>query len=103
MFATAMCLVFPICILISCTSVMCVLMALGMFMFVKVMSPLISVMSPSLFVLSVCAYGGVLGHFFCVLAFCVSFVSSIVMMSGWMLCTSFFSSSMLFLMPFMLI
>ena len=33
------------------------------------------------FVLSVCAYGGVVG-FFCVLAFCVSFVSCIVMMSG---------------------
>ena len=33
--------------------------------------------------LSVCAYGGVL-------AFCVSFVSCIAMMSGWVLCTSFF-------------
>ena len=39
-------------------------MALGMFMFVKVMSSLISVMSlSSLFVLSVCAYGGVVGYF----------------------------------------
>ena len=46
MFATVMCLVLPICILISCSSVVCVLMALGMFMFVKVMSSLISVMSP---------------------------------------------------------
>ena len=45
-FATVMCLVFPMCILISCNSVLCVLMALGMFMFVKVMSSLISVMSP---------------------------------------------------------
>ena len=38
-------------ILISCSSVLCVLMALGMFMFVKVMSSLISVMStpPCLF------------------------------------------------------
>ena len=54
----------------------CVLMALGMFMFVKVMWSLISVMSPppSLFVLSVCAYSGVVGYFWC-LAFCVSFVS----------------------------
>ena len=49
------------CILISCSFILCVLMALGMFMFVKVMSFLISVMSPSWFVLSVCAYGGVVG------------------------------------------
>ena len=55
-FATVMSLVLPMCILISCSSVLWVLMALGMFMFVKVMSPLISMMSPPpfLFVLSVC-------------------------------------------------
>ena len=47
-FATVMCLVLPMCILISCSSVLCVLMALGMFMFMKVMSSLISVMSPLL-------------------------------------------------------
>ena len=89
MFATVMCLVLPMCILINCSSVLCVLMALGMFMFVEVMSSLISVMSPhSLFVLSVCAYGGVVGYFWC-LAFCVSFVSCIVMMSGLVLCTRF--------------
>ena len=52
--------------------------------------------------LSVCAYGGVVGSFG-VLAFYVSFVSCIVMMSGWVLCTRFLSSSILFLMPFMLI
>ena len=46
MFATVVCLVLPMCILISCIYVLCVLMALGMFMFVKVMSSLISVMSP---------------------------------------------------------
>ena len=40
-------------------------MALGIFMFVKVMSSLISVMGPSLFVLSVCAYGSVVGYFWC--------------------------------------
>ena len=57
--------------------------------------------SPSLFVLSVCAYGGVV--FFCVSAFGVSFVSCIVMMSGWVLCTKCFSSSILFLIPFILI
>ena len=45
-FSTVMCLVLTMCILISCSSVLCVLMALGMFMFVKVMSSLISVMSP---------------------------------------------------------
>ena len=101
-FATVMSFVFPMCILISCRPVLCVLMALGMFMFMKVMSSLISVMSPSLFVLSVCAYGGVVGYF-CCLALCVSLVSCIVMMSGWVLCTMFFSSLILFLMPFMLI
>ena len=84
-------------------SVVCVDGLGGMFMFVKVMSSLISVMSPLLVrVLSVCAYGGVVGYFWC-LAFCVSFVSCIVMMSSWVLCTRFFSSSILFLMPFMLI
>ena len=57
---TVMSLVLPMCILISCSSVLCVLMALGMFMFLKSMSSLIGVMRPpSLFVLSVCAYGGV--------------------------------------------
>ena len=45
-FTTVMCLVLPMCILISCSSVLCVLMALGMF--VNVMSSLISVMSPLL-------------------------------------------------------
>ena len=41
-FATVISLVLPMCILISCSYVLCVLMALGMF--VKVMSSLISVM-----------------------------------------------------------
>ena len=45
-FATVMSLVLPMCILISCSSVLSVLMALDMFMFVKVMSSLISVMNP---------------------------------------------------------
>ena len=45
MFATVISLVLPMCILSSCNSV---LMALGMFMFVMVMSSLISVMSPLL-------------------------------------------------------
>ena len=42
-FATVMSLVLPMCILISCSYVLCVSMALGMFMFVKGMSSLISV------------------------------------------------------------
>ena len=46
MFPTVMCLVLPMCILISCRSVWCVLIALSMFMLVKVMSSLINVMSP---------------------------------------------------------
>ena len=45
-FATVMSLILPMCILISCSSVLCVLMVLDMFMFGKVMSSLISVMSP---------------------------------------------------------
>ena len=43
---TVMSLVLPMCILISCSSGLYVLMTLGMFMYVKVMSSLISVMSP---------------------------------------------------------
>ena len=62
-FATVMSLVLPMCILISCSSVLCVLMGLGMFMFVKVMSSLISV-------LSVCAYRGVVGYFRCFSCLC---------------------------------
>ena len=61
-FATVMSLVLPMCILISCSSVLCVLMVLGMFMFVKVMSSLISVMSPPLCLCSVCEYVGVVGY-----------------------------------------
>ena len=101
MFATVMSLVLSMCILISCSSVLCVLMALGMFMFVKVMSSLISVMSPLLVLLSVCAYGGVVGVL--CFSFLCGFVSCIVLMSGWVLCTRLFSSSILFLMSFMLI
>ena len=101
MFATVMCLVLHMCILISCSSVLCVLMALGMFVFVKVMSSLISVMSSApCLCCSVCAYGGV---FLVFLDLCVSFVSCIMMMAGCVLCTRFFSSSILFLMSFMLI
>ena len=48
-----MCLVLPMCILTSCSSVLCVLVALGMF--VNVMS--------FLFVFPVCAYCGVVGVF----------------------------------------
>ena len=54
-FATVISLILPTCILISSSSVLCVLMALGMFMFVKVMSSLISVMSP-LLVCALCLY-----------------------------------------------
>ena len=78
-FSTVMSLLLHMCILIRCCSGLCVLMALGMFMFVKVMSSLINEVSPSLF------------------------VSCIVMMSGWVLCTRLLSSSILYLMPFMLI
>ena len=43
-FATVMGLVLPMCILTSCSSVLCVLMALGKF--VNVISSLMSVMIP---------------------------------------------------------
>ena len=63
-FATVMSLVLPMYILISCSSVLCVLMAFGMFMFVKVMSSVISVISLLLdCALSVCPYGGIVGYF----------------------------------------
>ena len=42
--ASVMSLVLPMCIFISCSSVLCVMMALGTF--VNVMSSLISVISP---------------------------------------------------------
>ena len=53
----------------------------------------------------VCLCGGRMyfSVFLCVLAFCVSFVSRSVMMSGWVLCTRCFNPSILFLKPFMLI
>ena len=63
MFATVMCLVLPMCILTSCSSVLCMLLALGMFKFVNVMSSWMNVMSPSLFMFPVCAHGGVVGIF----------------------------------------
>ena len=53
--------------------------------------------------LSVCAYGGGVVRYFWCFSFLCDFVSCIVMMSGLVLCTRFFSSSILFLMPFMLI
>ena len=64
-FATVMSLVLPMCILISCSSMLCVLVALCMFIFVKSYVVLDQCDEPplSLFVLSVCAYGGVVGVF----------------------------------------
>ena len=58
------------CILMSCSSLVRVLMVLGMFIIMNVRSSLISVMSPLLFVLSVCAYGGVMGYFWCFCFLC---------------------------------
>ena len=98
-FATVICLVLPMCILTSCSSVLFVLMAMGMFVcesYVVLDEP------SSLFVFPVYEYGGIVGYFWC-LAFCVIFVCCIVMMFGWVFCTRFFSSSILFLIPFMLI
>ena len=53
-FETVMCLVLPMCILTSCSSMLCVLLVLCMFMFVKVVLDECDEI-PSLFVyLSVC-------------------------------------------------
>ena len=97
MFATVMCLVLSMCILISCRSV---LMSLGMFMFVKVLDQCDE--SPSLFVPSVCAYGGVVGYFWCfsvLCEFCFLYCDDVRLGVVY----EVFSSSILFLMPFMLI
>ena len=64
-FATVMSLVLPMCILIICSSVMCVLMVLGMFMCVSYVVLDQCDEPPSLCVLSVCAYGGVVGYLRC--------------------------------------
>ena len=82
MFATVICLVLPMC------------KSSLVFHF--------AVHMKYLCVYSVCAYSGVVGYLWC-LTFCVNFVSCIVMMSGWVLCTRFFSFSILFLMAYMLI
>ena len=89
-FATVMSLVLLICNLIRCSYVLCVLMALGMFIFVKVMSSLISVMSPPPCLCSLCLCVWWCSGVFLVFSFLCEFFSCIVMMSGWVLCTSFF-------------
>ena len=89
------------CIFISCSYVLCVLMTFGMFMFVKVMSSLISVMSP-LSVLSVCTYGGVVGYFWCfsfLYELCFLYYDDVWLGAVY----EVFSALILFLMPFMLI
>ena len=55
-FSTVMCLVLPMCILNSCSSVLCVMMVLGMFMFVKVISSLISVILLLVCALCLCVW-----------------------------------------------
>ena len=97
--STVMCLSLHMCILISC-SVVCV-DGLG-YVYVYEIYVVLDQCDkpPSLFVLSVCAYGGVVGYFWC-FGFLCEFVSCIVIMSCWVLCTRSFSIS--FLMPFILI
>ena len=64
-FAIMVCLVLHMCILISCSSVLCV-EGLG---YVYVCESYVVLDQcdehPSLFVLFVCAYGGVVGYFMC--------------------------------------
>ena len=64
-FATLMCFVLPMCIFTSCSSVVCVLISLGIFMFMNVMSSLMSV------VFTVCAYDSVVRYFLCVFYLCM--------------------------------
>ena len=65
-FATVMSLVLPMCILISCRSVLCVLMVLGIVYVCEGYVVLHQCDEPlSLFVLSVCACGGVVGYLWC--------------------------------------
>ena len=77
---------------------------LGYVLFVKCMSSLMSVMTPppSLLVFPVCAYGGAVRYFWC-----FSFLSEVCFLycDGVLLRAvyEFFSSSILVLMPFMLI
>ena len=72
MFATVMSLVLPMCILISCK--FCVVCVDGLGYVCEIYVVLDQCDEPSsLFVLSVCAYGGVVG-ILGVSAFCVSFV-----------------------------
>ena len=65
MFATVMSLVLPMCILISYSSVVCVdgigyvYVCAGYVVLDQCDEP------PSLFVLSVCVYGGIVGYFWC--------------------------------------
>ena len=94
------------CIFIRCSSVLCVCwMALDKFMFVKVMSSLISVMSPLLVcALCLCVWwiGGIVGYFWCfsfLYEFCFLHCDDIRLGAV----HEFFSSSILLLMPFMLI
>ena len=69
-FTTVMSLVLPMCILISCSFVLRVLMTLGMFMFVKVMSSLISVMRPPPRLCSLSVRMVVRGYFRCASFLC---------------------------------
>ena len=98
MFATVMCLVLPMCSLISCSSVLCVLIALGMFMFVKVMSSLISVMTPAFPCL--CSLSVRMVVYFSILCeFCFLYCDDVRLSAVY----EVFSSSILFMMSFMLI
>ena len=63
MIATVMSLVLPMCILISCSSVLCVLIALGVYVCESYVVLDQCDEPSSLFVLSFCAYGGVVGYF----------------------------------------
>ena len=66
MFATVICLILPMCILISCSSVLCVCVNGIAYVYVCESYVVLDQCEepPSLFVLSVCAYGGVVMHFF---------------------------------------
>ena len=97
-FATVMSLVLPMCILISCSSVLCV----DGLEYVCEGYVVLDQCDEPLFVLSVCAYGGVVGYFWCFSFLCeFCFLYCIDVRLGAVY--EVFSSSILFLIPFMLI
>ena len=76
---------------------LCVLIVVGMLIFVNVTSSLMRGMSPHLVCIPCMCIWWCNAVFWC-LDVCVSFVSCILMMAGCMLCAMYFNSSIMFLL-----